>query len=205
MEKTLLEEFERNPKILLNENLMIKQLNKINDNSIEATNELISDLNIPKLNQNTLKFIFYELIGNIYDHSKFSEAHIAGRQNKNKYDFIFMDNGISIINSFKNANYPVENDCDSLMKAINGLSTKNEIGYIERGTGLNNTTNIVVNGFDSEILIVSNNALLYMSSENIILKKIQQSQHNGTLVYLRLNLDSEIDIYKYLSPIKYKL
>jgi len=86
MEKTLLEEFERNPKILLNENLMIKQLNKINDNSIEATNELISDLNIPKLNQNTLKFIFYELIGNIYDHSKFSEAHIAGRQNKNKYD-----------------------------------------------------------------------------------------------------------------------
>ena len=100
MEKTLLEEFERNPKILLNENLMIKQLNKINDNSIEATNELISDLNIPKLNQNTLKFIFYELIGNIYDHYKFSEAHIAGRQNKNKYDFIFMDNGISIINSF---------------------------------------------------------------------------------------------------------
>lgn len=61
MEKTLLEEFERNPKILLNENLMIKQLNKINDNSIEATNELISDFNIPKLNQNTLKFIFYEL------------------------------------------------------------------------------------------------------------------------------------------------
>ena len=60
MEKTLLEEFERNPKILLNENLMIKQLNKINDNSIEATNELISDLNIPKLNQNTLKFIFYD-------------------------------------------------------------------------------------------------------------------------------------------------
>lgn len=108
MEKTLLEEFERNPKILLNENLMIKQLNKINDNSIEATNELISDFNIPKLNQNTLKFIFYELIGNIYDHYKFSEAHIAGRQNKNKYDFIFMDNGISIINSFKNANYPVE-------------------------------------------------------------------------------------------------
>lgn len=58
MEKTLLEEFERNPKILLNENLMIKQLNKINDNSIEATNELISDLNIPKLNQNTLKLYF---------------------------------------------------------------------------------------------------------------------------------------------------
>lgn len=91
------------------------------------------------------------------------------------------------------------------MKAINGLSTKNEIRYIERGTGLNNTANIVVNGFEGEILIVSNNALLYMSSENIILKKIQQSQHNGTLVYLRLNLDSEIDIYKYLSPIKYKL
>ena len=204
MGETLLHEFEKDPKSLLNNNLIIKQLKQI-DNSIEATNELISDLNTPKLNQNTLKFIFYELIGNIYDHSKFSEAHIAGRQNKNKYDFIFMDNGISIINSFKNANYPVENDCDSLMKAINGLSTKNEIGYIERGTGLNNTANIVVNGFKGEILIVSNNALLYISSENIILKKIQQSPHKGTLVYLRLKLDLEIDMYKYLSPIKYKL
>ena len=47
------------------------------------------------------------------------------------------------------------NECDALIKAVNGLSTKNDMGYIKRGTGLNNTSKIVVNGFKGEILIMS--------------------------------------------------
>lgn len=112
------------------------------------------------------------MTGNIYDHSKFSDGCISGRLIDDKYDFIIVDNGISIKNSFKNAGYSFENDCDALIKAINGLSTKNDLGYIERGTGLNNTANIIVNGFDGEFMLISGNALLYINSENIISQKI---------------------------------
>lgn len=89
----------------------------------------------------------------------------------NTYDFIIADNGISIRNSFKNAGYPFENDCDALIKAVNGLSTKNDLGYIERGTGLNNTINIIVNGINGEFLLISCNALLILTLKKSYLKK----------------------------------
>ncbi|MEE0935673.1 MAG: hypothetical protein U0L42_08370 [Methanobrevibacter sp.] len=203
MRKTILDEFNENPEILT-KNYNIKKLNAENDNSVEITNELLKELNIPKGNQNTLKFIFYELIGNIYDHSKFSDAYISGKSDNHYFDFIFADNGISIIDSFRNAKYSIDNDCDALIKAVNGLSTKNDFGYIERGTGLNNTTNIVVNGFDGEILIVSGRAALYMNSKTIIAKKIPKFC-NGTKIHLRIDLNSKIDMYNYLNQIEYRL
>lgn len=204
MEKTILDEFNKNPKILT-KNYNIKKLDAQNDNSFEITNELLKELDIPKYNQNTMKFIFYELIGNIYDHSKFSKAYISGKSDNHNFDFIFADNGISIIDSFRNAKYTIENDCDALIKAVNGLSTKNDFGYIERGTGLNNTANIVVNGFDGEILIVSGRAALYMNSKTIIAQKIPKKFCNGTKIHLRIDLTSKIDMYNYLNQIEYRL
>ena len=123
----------------------------------------------------------------------------------NTYDFIIADNGISIRNSFKNAGYPFENDCDALIKAVNGLSTKNDLGYIERGTGLNNTINIIVNGINGEFLLISCNALLYINSEKIISQKIPQKYSNGTIIHFRVELTSKIDMYNYLIQIEYRL
>ena len=60
MEKTLLEKFNKNPN-MLNETFEIKRLNRKEDNSFEVTNELLDELDIPKENQNTIKFILYEL------------------------------------------------------------------------------------------------------------------------------------------------
>lgn len=205
MKKRLLDEFIENPKILMKKDLKIKELTKLHNNSFEMTNSLIEELNIPKLNQNIIKFLAYELTGNIYDHSEFDKAYILGKVNNNTFDLIVMDDGISIIDSFKNANYSFKNDCDALIKAANGLSTKNELGYIERGTGLNNTINIVANGFNGEILLISGNALLYITKTKIIAQKIPKDTQNGTIIYLRMNLKSKIDIYNYLSHIEYKL
>ena len=49
-------------------------LNPKKDNSIEVTNTILNDLKIDKINISILKFIFHELIGNIYDHSNFKNA-----------------------------------------------------------------------------------------------------------------------------------
>ncbi len=205
MEKTLLNQFNENPKILKKEKYNMKKLKVNEDNSFEVTNELIDELNIPKQNQNTVKFIFYELTGNIYDHSEFNDGCISGRLIDGKYDFIIADNGISIRNSFKNVGYSFEDDCDALIKAINGLSTKNDFGYIERGTGLNNTINIIANGFNGEFLLISGNALLYITSEKIISQKIPKKFSNGTTIHFRVELTSKIDMYNYLNQIEYKL
>lgn len=88
---------------------------------------------------------------------------------------------------------------------MNGLSTKIDLGYIERGTGLNNTSNIVVNGFNGEILIISGLASLYINSKKIIGQKIPKNFSNGTIIHLRVDLSSKIDMYKYLNQIEYKL
>lgn len=204
MEKTLLDRFNENPKIL-NETFNIKKLNRNKDNSSKVTNELVNELNIPNENQNPMKFIFYELTANVYDHSQFSDASISGRLNDEKYDFIIKDDGISIIDSFRNADYPFENECDALIKAVNGLSTKNDIGYIERGTGLNNTINIIVNGFKGEILLISGHAILYINPTQIITQKIPKEFSNGTIIQIRVDLSSRINMYNYLNQIEYKL
>lgn len=74
---------------------------------------------------------------------------------------------------------------------------------IIRGTGLNNTINIVTNGGDGSLLLVSGRALLYLTKNEVILKENPQYL-NGTLISLRLKLNNKLDIYNYLNQITYK-
>ena len=125
-----------------------------------------------------------------------------GKSYDNFKDISFIDNGINIANSLKNANYSFKNDCNAILKAINGLSTKNELGFIERGTGLNNTINIVANGCYGSVLIESGKGLVFITTENTYFKQIDNNPINGTLISLKMNLNEKVDIYNYLNPIK---
>ena len=178
------------------------ELDERQDNSVEVTNAILDDLN---LNQNVtpLKFIFHELIGNIYDHSRFKEAHVMGKTNQHYHEFGFIDDGITIPVSLKNSNFSFKNDCEAIIKAINGISTKNTSGYIERGTGLNNTVNITTNAFKGSVIIISNGGLVHITNESLISREIPKNSIDGTMVCLRMRLNENIDIYKYLKQIKY--
>ncbi|WP_458406357.1 hypothetical protein [Methanobrevibacter sp.] len=169
------------------------------------SNEIIDELKLNKDNINTLKFIFNELIANIYDHSEFENAYVMGKINEDFYEFSFLDDGITIPTSLKKLNYPIKNDCDAIIQAVNGLSSKNELGYIERGTGLNNTTNIVTSSSDGEVLIVSGCGLIHITKDKITARKIPNDCIDGTLVSITMKLDHKIDIYKYLKQVKYDL
>jgi hypothetical protein len=182
--------------------VIIEELNKNNDNSVEVTNEILGKLNIGKENLSTLKFIFHELIANIYDHSNFKKSFIIGKSEENYFEFAFMDNGITIPQSLKNHNFKFKDDCDAIIKAANGLSTKNEFGYIERGTGLNNSINIVVNGSKGSFIILSKGGLIYIYGKNIVKKELPPNYINGTIILLKMKLDEKIDIYKYLKQIE---
>lgn len=183
---------------------ILKQINRTENNSINVTNDILKNLEIEKKNITPLKFIFHELITNIYDHSKFRNAYVMGRTFDNYCEISFIDDGISIPQSLKNSNFEFSDDCEYIIQAINGLSTKNELGYIERGTGLNNTLNITINGASGSVLIVSNHALIYLTSKYLIKQELEDNYINGTLISLRLDLTQKIDIYKYLKQVKYE-
>lgn len=183
----------------------IDGIRKINeyDETDKFENELLTCLNIPKTNKTTISFIFHELIGNIYDHSQFNNGFLMGKQYGEYHEISFIDDGITIPKSLKNADFMFENDWQSIIEAINGLSTKNDLGYIERGTGLNNTTNIILNGGHGSILIVSGCGLVHMTKNQILTKELKNCL-NGTLISLRIKLKNKIDIYNYLNQITYK-
>lgn len=183
----------------------IKEIDSKFDNSIEITNNLLENLNVPKHNVNSMKFIFYELISNIHDHSEFKEAYLMGESIENNFEFTFLDNGITIPQSFKNNNFEFEDDCDAILKAMNGLSTKNELGYIERGTGLNNCINIIKNGFEGSILLVSGYGLIHITPKIIESAILNEKYINGTMISIKMDLRKNIDFYKYLNQKEYTI
>lgn len=166
--------------------------------------EILAELDIPPYNKNTLNFIFHELTSNIYDHSKFSKGLVMGKSYENFKEIGFMDDGITIPTSLQEGNYSFENDCEAILEAINGLSTKNELGFIERGTGLNNTINITTNGCDGSALICSGGGLVFICKNEVHIKDISKTPINGTLISLRMDLKEKVDIYNYLNHVHYK-
>ena len=190
-----------NGKIEFKESDTLKRLEKM-DNSVEITNEILKNLDLENNNISVLKFIFHELIANIYDHSEFNNAYVMGKSDGTHCEFGFIDDGISIPQSFKNNEYLIKNDSASIIQAINGLSTKNIMGYIERGTGLNNTINITVNGLKGSALLVSSCGLVHISKNNVLTKELPEKCIEGTFVSLRMDIKEKIDIYKYLKQVK---
>lgn len=193
--------------LICSQNLKIENVNSIKKIDpkkcyFEFENEIINELNIPKFNKNPINFIFHELTSNIFDHSKFSKGFVMGKSYSDFKEICFVDNGISIPTSLRNASYSFENDCETIIEAINGLSTKNELGFIERGTGLNNTINLVTNGCKGCALICSGRGLVFISKKEVYSKEI--NPFNGTLISLRMNLKEKVNIYNYLNHIDYK-
>lgn len=187
--------------------LPFRWLNKNVDNSEELTKEILKIMNPIEGMHNALKYIFHEVISNVYDHSEFNLAFVLG-QNYPKLgltDFCFMDNGVSIPGSFREANFKVKNDCDSIIKAINGFSTKDNDEFVGRGTGLNSIINIVNKGAKGDVLIVSGDGLIEIKNSNVYAKFIPKGFLKGTLVSLRLSSNKPIDIYKYMDGFKYKI
>lgn len=187
--------------------LPFRFIEKSEDNSTELTKEIISIMNPSKENTNALKFIFYEMIANVYDHSRFNKGLVMGQYypNVNITDYCFMDNGISIPGSFKEFGYEFRNDCEAIVRAVNGLSTKeDDDGYVERGTGLNNTVNIVTNGGRGSVLIASGNGLVQIKKNGVIVDTIPDNYIDGTLISLRLR-DDKINISENLGKVKYDL
>ena len=147
---------------------------------------------------NAFNFLIEELIDNIYTHSDFSVASVMAQRYEKKgfVEISIFDDGISIPTCFEKHGIFLD-DCTAIIKAVNGLSTKNET----RGYGLNSTTNLYVNGLSGEFLLVSRNGALYKNqNEEKLFNLIDGYNLPGTLISIRVPYPvPEVDIHAYIS------
>ena len=109
----------------------------------------------------------------------------------------FFDNGISIPRSFENAGFEFDNDCDIIKTCINGESTV--IDEEDRGYGINSSIQLVTEGNNGEILIVSRNGMYHSASEEKYLHLDERYKLDGTLISIRVSRNQVQNFYKYLS------
>lgn len=180
-------------------------LDETTDNSEELTKEIINITESPEENINALKYIFHEVITNVYDHSEFNNGFVIGQHypKLNSTDYCFMDNGISIPGSFKKSGISFKNDCDAIIQAVNGMSTRDNGEYIGRGTGLNSTINIVTQA-NGIVLIASGDCVVELTKRKLYSKKIPEEYIKGTLVSLRVP-NTPLNVFKGLDYVEYKL
>lgn len=137
-------------------------------NRIEANSILNKILSLPDIGKNyggeqAFQYVIMELVDNVYQHSEFTSASIIAQKYPTMkfLEVSIYDNGISIPGCFEKVGIKSE-DCDSIIDAINGLSTKD----IDRGFGLRSCIRIFTEGIRGEILVVSRNGAILLKGES---------------------------------------
>ena len=166
----------------------------------ELTDEILNFFPQPSDTQ-SIYYLLYEILINIYKHSKFTNAYIQINNSKTieEINICIIDDGIGIPGSFRDASIDYASESECIYNAINGNTTDKE-KYALHGRGLNSSARITTLGFHGEMLIASCRGICYIdengaqtySNENII---------EGTFIVMRINNKSINNIYEYL---KYK-
>ena len=145
----------------------------------------------------SMNFILYELLINVYKHSKFKNAYCQVMTNNiQEIEVCICDDGIGIAKSFEDASIPSDDDCEAIFDAINGKTSDKE-KYHLRGRGLNSTARLVAGGFDGKLLISSGKGVCEVTKKGA---KTYFNDHdiNGTSVVMKIRNRKVPNIYEYL-------
>lgn len=160
----------------------------------EFSDEIINLLP-ESIDKQGISFLLYELLINIYKHSKFKNSYVQVNvsQDKRQINMCIIDDGIGIPGSFDEGLIYYNNDCEAIYESINGKTTDKE-KYNLHGRGLNTSVRLTTLGFNSEILISSRNGICDITAEGARLYK-NNRYINGTFIMLRINNKRIEDIY----------
>jgi anti-sigma regulatory factor (Ser/Thr protein kinase) len=177
----------------------LKDFNVISEEIEEYLSQLTDELEkmMPKnIDIQSIYFILYELLINIYKHSKFKNAYIKIDASDENMDIYIIDDGIGIPGSFKEAKMECINDNNTIFEAINGETTDKE-KYNLHGRGLNSSARITTLGFKGKMSILSGNEICIIDEYG--LKSSNDNYFfNGTFIHLQLKNRKIKNIYKYL-------
>lgn len=169
----------------------------------DLTDEIV-ELIAPNLDFQSINLLFYEMLTNIYKHSKCNNAYILCQlyPRANTIDICIIDDGITIPGSFEEKDIGFVDDSEAIYDAINGRTSDKEKANLH-GRGLNTTANITSQGFRGEMLIASRNGVCTVNQKGIRTWKNDMPCIDGTFVTLRINTNKIRNIYDYLKRIEY--
>ncbi|WP_298522864.1 ATP-binding protein [uncultured Methanobrevibacter sp.] len=177
--------------------------NFLNDSTkIEEYLSEFTDVIIDNLPQDSdiqsINFLLYELLINIYKHSQFKNAYIQINTTENNQiiELCIIDDGIGIPGSFKEDSIKFEDDCNAIFEALNGKTTDKE-KYKLHGRGLNSSARITTLGFEGEMLIASGKGICLINSDGIETCK-NRYEIAGTFIILKIPNKKIENIYNYL-------
>lgn len=136
---------------------------KIDEYLSEFSDEIIEELP-SNVDIQSIYFLMYELLINIYKHSKFKTGLIHLIVKDDYINIGIFDDGIGIPGSFEENLIEYENDSEAIFESINGKTTDKE-KYNLHGRGLNTSARITTLGFDGEMLISSGYGICDISSK----------------------------------------
>ncbi len=213
MEKTILEEFNKLKKKIEvfndyktenHENIKKLKFYEFNDFLVvsEKIEEYLSEFTdkleiiLPTdADIQSINFLLYEILINVYKHSKFKNAYVEINHD-NTLDITIYDDGIGIPQSFKEANLEYNGDAESIFEAVNGKTTDKE-KYNLHGRGLNSTARITTLGFEGKMSIFSGTGCCLITKDGIQLHKNEETI-TGTFILLQINNKKIDNIYDYL-------
>lgn len=143
-------------------------------------------------------YIVEELIDNVYQHSQFLNGSFAAKVSESEgvADLAVFDNGITIRRRFLESGLFFDQDSEAIVRAVNGLSSKDEPG---RGFGLGSSVKLVIDGFGGEMFIASGSGAVYASKDSQERYNFGVERLDGTLVALRVPLPCPlVDVYSYV-------
>ncbi|MFH1310791.1 MAG: ATP-binding protein [Nanoarchaeota archaeon] len=147
----------------------------------------------------SVNYLLAELSDNIEQHSQFTQASIMTQyySDKKYIDVGIFDNGITIPSLFEKKGVQFLDDCDAIKKAIEGVSTKEEQG---RGFGLRTSKNLVLEGLNGEMYILSRKGALVLNpKDKEKSQELMKKALKGTLIYMRFSAPKKgLNIIKYV-------
>ena len=184
---------------------------RVNNSNADSIASKITGMIGKKLNDKSLQALKYsidELLANIVEHSRYKNSFIMLQNypSSKSLEFSLMDDGVSIPGNFREHGISFDNDCDSLKKAINGVSTKDKNG--ERGFGLHSVFNLLTDGVHGEGILVSGRGILSKRFNGVSGSKTklfcyannseESKVFKGCYVAFNMKTNLSPDLYRYL-------
>lgn len=140
--------------------LRTKDATTFRDNVLSKVNELIAKrLNVRISEVGHISYFISELTDNIVEHSDAKRGKIMVQYypNKEYLEICILDDGKSILGAYRDSGrFDVANSQQAIDFALKGNSVKSK----ERGYGIPTSTNLIVNGLQGKLFIVSGDAIL---------------------------------------------
>lgn len=135
----------------------------------------------------SVNYILYEILRNIYKHSKFKNAYIQINYYRTiqNFDICIIYDSIGIPGSFSESAINYEQDDECIYNAINGKTTDKE-KFNLHGRGLNSSVRITTLGFKGEMLIASGKEICIIN-EHGAETYLNKNKMQGTFIVMRIN------------------